>query len=174
MKNMEYRYLPEFVYGATDGSVTTFAIVAGVLGASLSSVIVLILGFTNLIADGFSMAISNYLSVKSRNDLRKRNNFPRVNAFKSASMTFFAFLMIGFVPLLSFVLAAITGNETIIKNQFIYSIVLTFFAFLIIGWLRGHITGKNKIKTSLQTIIIGGVAAALAFLVGYGIKTLIG
>ena len=47
--------LEDFVYGATDGAVTTFAVVAGVIGASLSSSVVLILGFANLLADGFSM-----------------------------------------------------------------------------------------------------------------------
>ena len=44
----------DFVYGATDGSVTTFAVVAGVIGAELSPSIVLILGFATLFADGFS------------------------------------------------------------------------------------------------------------------------
>ena len=52
-------YLEEFVYGATDGAVTTFAVVAGVVGASLSPSVVLILGFANLFADGFSMAVGN-------------------------------------------------------------------------------------------------------------------
>ena len=58
--------IEDFVYGATDGAVTTFAIVAGVVGASLSPSIVLILGFANLFADGFAMAIGNFLSSKSR------------------------------------------------------------------------------------------------------------
>ena len=58
--------IEDFVYGATDGAVTTFAIVAGVVGASLSPSVVLILGFANLFADGFAMAIGNYLSTKSR------------------------------------------------------------------------------------------------------------
>ena len=48
-----------FVYGAIDGAVTTFAIVTGVIGASLSPSIIIILGFENLIADGFSMDIGN-------------------------------------------------------------------------------------------------------------------
>jgi vacuolar iron transporter family protein len=56
----------DFVYGAVDGSVTTFAVVAGVIGAELSPSIVLILGFANLFADGFSMAVGNYLSSKTR------------------------------------------------------------------------------------------------------------
>lgn len=60
--------LEDFVYGATDGAVTTFAIVAGVVGASLSPAIVLILGFANLFADGFSMAVGNYLATKSQKE----------------------------------------------------------------------------------------------------------
>ena len=62
------KYLPEFVYGAVDGSVTTFAVVAGVIGAGLSSTIILILGFANLFADGFSMAVGKYLSDKGELD----------------------------------------------------------------------------------------------------------
>ncbi len=58
-------YLKDFVYGANDGIITTFAVVAGVAGADLSATVVLILGFANLFADGFSMAMSNYLGEKS-------------------------------------------------------------------------------------------------------------
>ena len=60
--------LGDFVYGATDGAVTTFAVVAGVVGASLSPSIVLILGFANLLADGFSMAVGNYLATKAQRE----------------------------------------------------------------------------------------------------------
>ncbi len=59
-------HFEDFIYGSFDGSVTTFAIVAGAVGASLSPVIVLILGFANLAADGFSMAAGNYQATKAR------------------------------------------------------------------------------------------------------------
>jgi len=69
-------YLKEWVYGGIDGVVTTFAIVAGVFGANLSPVIVVILGLANLIADGFSMAAGAYSASKADHDnytrLRKR------------------------------------------------------------------------------------------------------
>lgn len=58
-------YLRDWVYGGIDGSVTTFAIVSGVAGASLSSGVVLILGVANLIADGFSMAAGNYSATRT-------------------------------------------------------------------------------------------------------------
>lgn len=62
------RYLREFVYGGIDGAVTTFAVVAGAVGASLSSEIIIILGFANLFADGFSMSVGAYLSAKSEKE----------------------------------------------------------------------------------------------------------
>jgi len=62
------QYLGEFVYGAIDGTVTTFAVVAGAAGASLSSGIVIILVFANLLADGFSMACGNFLSERTQRD----------------------------------------------------------------------------------------------------------
>lgn len=61
-------YLGEFVYGAIDGTITTFAVVSGATGASLSPVIVIVLGFANLIADGFSMAAGNFLSEKTHKE----------------------------------------------------------------------------------------------------------
>lgn len=62
------KYLGEFVYGGIDGSVTTFAVVAGSAGADLSASVVIILGLANLIADGFSMSVGAYLSAKSERD----------------------------------------------------------------------------------------------------------
>jgi len=169
-KKLEKRYLPEFVYGGIDGAVTTFAVVAGVIGASLSPAIVLILGFANLFADGFSMAISDYLSIKSENELDKKH---RKNARKKALATFFSFVIIGVIPLLSFVVAAIFRSEFFIKNQFILSIFFTIFALLFVGWNKGKITGKSKIRSSINTLLIGGTAAILAFLVGFFVKGLL-
>lgn len=167
-EKIEHKYLPEFVYGGMDGSVTTFAVVSGVIGASLSSAIVLILGFANLFADGFSMAVANYLSTKSKNDISKY----KTNEFKTAFATFFAFLIIGFVPLLPFVLATLTSNNYLIRNQFIYSIILTGLIFLIIGYFKGKISNKSKFKSSLQTFLIGATAAILAFVVGYLLRNI--
>ena len=64
--------IEDFVYGATDGAVTTFAVVAGVVGAALSPSIILILGFANLFADGFSMAIGNYLGRKFQKEYMEK------------------------------------------------------------------------------------------------------
>ncbi|MEM9593797.1 MAG: VIT1/CCC1 transporter family protein [Acidobacteriota bacterium] len=66
-------YLKDFIYGAIDGAVTTFAVVAGVAGAKLSAGIVVVLGAANLLADGFSMAVSNYLGTRADRQLRERS-----------------------------------------------------------------------------------------------------
>lgn len=62
------KYLGEFVYGGIDGCVTTFAVVAGSVGAGLDSAIIIILGFANLLADGFAMSVGAYLSNKTKKD----------------------------------------------------------------------------------------------------------
>ncbi len=61
-------YLGEFVYGGIDGCVTTFAVVSGSVGAGLDSSIIIILGFANLLADGFAMSVGAFLSTKTQID----------------------------------------------------------------------------------------------------------
>ena len=68
----DHSYLRDFVYGAIDGAVTTFAVVSGVAGAGLSPGVIVVLGLANLIGDGFSMAASNYLGTKTEEELRKK------------------------------------------------------------------------------------------------------
>ena len=53
------------VLGGIDGCITTFSVVSGSIGAGFPSSVALILGFANLFADGFSMAVSNYESSKA-------------------------------------------------------------------------------------------------------------
>ncbi|MBI5803721.1 VIT1/CCC1 transporter family protein [Candidatus Pacearchaeota archaeon] len=168
---MERKYLSDFIYGGIDGAVTTFAVVSGVVGASLNYVIVLILGFANLFADGFSMAMSNYLATKSQYELAEQRGHkyryykqPR----KAAAATFFSFVIIGMIPLISFIIAPF--SFFIEENKFTLSFILTGIALLIVGAAKGNIIGKNRIKSSFETFLIGGVAALIAFLVGYFLR----
>jgi len=222
--------IEDFVYGATDGAVTTFAIVAGVVGASLSPSIVLILGFANLFADGFAMAIGNFLSSKSRIESiqreRKREeweiennptqkiqeikdiysekgfkdelleNITKVivskrkvwvdtmmeekigpidnnneNPIYKAITTFFAFYLIGLVPLVPFIFVYfiyfdLSDSIYTIDNVFFYSIVFTAIAFFSIGLVKGKVVNKSPIRSGLNTLMMGGIAAVVAFLVG--------
>ncbi|HEY4694424.1 MAG TPA: VIT1/CCC1 transporter family protein [Candidatus Nanoarchaeia archaeon] len=65
------RYIGDLVYGANDGIITTFAVVSGATGASFSPAVIVILGFANLLADGFSMASSSFLSIRSSLDYQR-------------------------------------------------------------------------------------------------------
>ena len=67
-----HSYLSDLVLGGIDGAVTTFAIVAGVAGADLPNHVALILGCANVLADGFSMAVSNYLGTQAERHLVER------------------------------------------------------------------------------------------------------
>ncbi len=171
MNNKNFkRYIAEFVYGATDGTVTTFAIIAGVMGAALSPVIVIVLGVANLVADGFSMASSNYLSMKSgiAVDDDPSNKIP----IKTALITFVSFVVVGAVPLLPFVFAPFF--PVIEESQFVWSICFTALAFIAIGAGRGIVTEENKFITSLETLLIGGIAALIAFGIGFLLRGVVG
>lgn len=157
------KYLPQFVYGSIDGTVTTFAIVSGVAGAALSPIIVLILGVANVLADGFSMASSNYLSERSR------DGHNAVDAFKTSLATFFAFVIVGFVPIFPYILNFNFSGMTLFQT----SCIFTFLTFLSIGLIRGKVTGENKIVSATETILIGGAAAAISYYVGFFLKGLI-
>jgi VIT1/CCC1 family predicted Fe2+/Mn2+ transporter len=71
-----HSYLGDFVLGAVDGAVTTFAVVAGSAGAGLSNGVVVVLGLANVLADGFSMAAGNFL--KARADQLLLDRFRRM------------------------------------------------------------------------------------------------
>lgn len=221
-------YLPDFIYGGIDGSVTTFAIVAGVTGASLSPKIVLILGFANLFADGFSMAVGNYLSTKSKKeyadkirkseersiseipeeekeeirDIYRDKGFTGANLddavriitkdrkvwidtmmkdefgivedgsspVRSALVTFLSFNLIGFIPLLAYVLSYFFSSLE--QNVFTLSVVLTSLAFFIVGSVKATIVDKKWYLSGTETLLIGGAAALIAYLVGYALRGL--
>ena len=67
-----HSYLRDFVFGAVDGTVTTFAVVSGAAGAGLPAGVVIVLGMANLLGDGFSMAVGNFLGTRADQQLRAR------------------------------------------------------------------------------------------------------
>ncbi len=170
MKNFLKNFLPEFVYGALDGTVTTFAIIAGVAGANLSPAIVLILGVSNVLADGFSMASSNYLSEKSHQT--QSGIVPEHTPMKTALATFISFVVVGTVPLLSYVISAIFDIWQ--GYEFRIAAVLTSVAFIMIGQVRGKITKTSRIDAGFETLVVGGIAAIVAYTVGAFLKSVVG
>ncbi len=174
IKKKFWKYLPEFVYGSIDGTVTTFAIIAGVAGAQLDPAIVLILGFSNVLADGFSMASSNYLSEESHQDQTKSEEIGTHTApWKTALATFFSFITIGSIPLLAYVVDYIKPELVLIENTFFAAAILTLITFAIIGLIRGKVSHTPSWKTALQTCLIGAIAASVAYGVGALLKNIV-
>ncbi|MEQ9423050.1 MAG: VIT1/CCC1 transporter family protein [Cyclobacteriaceae bacterium] len=215
-------YISEFVYGGIDGAITTFAVVAGAAGAGADIKWVLIFGFANLIADGFSMSVGNFFSTKADRDnfekhksieyweienLREREveeirEIYSDKGFKgelleqvvevitsdkdvwvdtmmkeelemikdsrtpvqTATATFLSFMIVGLIPLTSYIVAALTPIDR--SNLFIFSCIGTGIGLLLVGYLKGLVTNEPQWKATGQTLLLGGIAAALAYYVG--------
>ena len=214
-------YLRDWVYGGIDGAVTTFAVAAGVAGASLSPQVVLILGFANLLADGFSMAVANYSGTKTereqyerllaieykhiaavpegeREEIRQifaKKGFrgegleravktisadearwaqtmvleeyglaPLVRSpVKAALCTFGAFALFGSIPLIPYLAGG--GLPA--------SVIATSVAFLLIGSLKSRWSVRSAWRSGLETLVIGGIAAGLAYAAGHILASLL-
>ncbi len=173
-KLVSRKYLPEFVYGGIDGIITTFAVVSAAIGASLSPLIVIIMGLANIFADGFSVAISEVLAFQSEAELHRHRPDAMIferrekHPLKIGLSTFFSFALMGFVPLLPFVLA--TVSPAFEANKILYSVILTAVALALVGAIKGKLVRKHPLEASLETLLLGGIAAILAFLVGYFLK----
>lgn len=215
-------YVQEFVYGSIDGVVTTFAVVAGSAGASLGTDVVIILGLANLIADGFSMAVGNFFSVRAerahfeRNRAqeewevdhlpeREREEIRQIYRHKgfsgrlleevtgvitgnrevwidtmmkeelemmkeerrplhTALATFLSFLLVGLIPLAAYILAEVVHIAQ--GNLFGISIAGTAVALSLIGALKTLVTGQRWYRGAIETILLGGIAAVLAYVAG--------
>ena len=211
-------YLGDAVLGGIDGCVTTFAVVAGAFGAGFSGIVVAILGLANLLADGLSMAVSNYLGIRSQHEELEearrdeerhiadhpegeREEIRQIFATKGFTgetlekivstvtqnrglwvdtmlreelglhleardpiraglATFAAFVAVGLIPLLPYILP--TPSE----HRFLMSAIITPLAFAGVGFAKGVVLKRSIWKSGLQTLLVGGAAAAVAFLVG--------
>lgn len=218
-----HNYLRDWIYGGIDGSVTTFAVVTGVVGAGLSPVVIVILGLANLIADGFSMAASNFLGTKSEHDdfrrleaiehrhielapdgekeevrqIFSRKGFGGADLdrivelitsdrerwvrtmlseeyglahaarspWRAATATFSAFVICGLIPLIPFLLA--------VDKAILLSVLATAGVFFAIGSVKSRWATSSWWRSGISTLLVGGIAAGLAYLVGIALKSLV-
>jgi VIT1/CCC1 family predicted Fe2+/Mn2+ transporter len=151
-------YLPDLVYGANDGIITTFAVVTGVVGADLSRTIILILGFANLTADGLSMGASNYLARRSTVEDEERQS--RADAVRHGGATVIAFVVAGIVPLLAYLLPIPA------EWRFEAAVALTGLTLFAVGAGRSLFTGLGPVRSGLEMLFVGSVAAVAAYLIG--------
>lgn len=164
-------YIRDIVYAANDGIVTTFAVVAGVQGAQLASVVVLALGFANLAADGLSMGVGNYLGIKSERAVELGTDFlereESIHAARHAAVTWVAFVLGGLVPLLPF-LGSLTP-----KAACLGSILLSAGTLFAVGAARTYVTGRRWWHSGLEMLAVGALAGGVAYLAGWGVEQLL-
>ena len=222
------KYLGEFVYGGIDGCVTTFAVVAGSVGAGLDSAVIIILGFANLLADGFAMSVGAYLSSKSNKDNYDKHrqieiweveNMPEAEReeirdiyrakgfsgdlleqvvrvitsdknrwvnemmkdelemiqedkapFYIGAVTYISFIFIGLIPLVIYVVDYLHPLDS---NLFLTSSILTALGFVIIGFFKAYVNQTKSWKGVLETLLLGGIAAIVAYFVGDLLESII-
>jgi VIT1/CCC1 family predicted Fe2+/Mn2+ transporter len=154
-------YLPDLVYGANDGIITTFAVVAGVAGGALSPAVILIIGVANLFGDGFSMAAGNYQAIRSRESVLRTQGLPGEESqpVRHAFATFAAFVVAGAIPLLPFLLSGGT-------NRLAVTVVMTLVALMTVGVLRAAVTDGRWWRDGLEMCGLGVVVAAVAYASG--------
>ncbi len=159
-------YLDEAVYGANDGIITTFAVVSGASGAMLGGDTVVILGLANLIADGFSMGASSFLAIRTEASVRKMRIIRphRTYASSRSLVTFFAFVLAGSVPLVPFLCGV--GEESV----FMVSSAAAALAFFIVGGSRAFITKRSFLISGLEMLLVGGIAASIAYSIGWAVE----
>ena len=155
-------YLPDLVYGAYDGIITTFAVVAGVAGGALSRNVVLVIGVANLLADGLSMAAGNYQAIRSREGVLRSQNLPAEETQPAlhACATFLAFVVAGAVPLLPYVWLGGTAAD------FRLAIVVTLGALTVVGVLRAIVTDGRWLRGAVEMCALGGAVAGVAYACG--------
>jgi VIT1/CCC1 family predicted Fe2+/Mn2+ transporter len=151
-------YFPDLVYGANDGIITTFAVVSGVVGADLSERVILILGFANLVADGFSMGASNFLARRSYAEAAERADRPE--AAKHGAATLLGFVTAGVVPLIAYLVPL--ADEA----RFPVAVALTLGTLFAVGASRALITRLGWIRSGLEMLVVGALAAAVAYAIG--------
>lgn len=157
--------LRDAVLAASDGVVTTFAVVAGSAGASLSTGVVIVLGFANLLADGFSMASGNYLGIKSEVEYEEAEGASdkyESPPLKQGLITFVSFILSGFLPLFPYVFN--------LEPKFEWSVTIVAISLFVIGSLRGKFTKKGWVRSGLEMLLVGGFAAFVAYTTGELLK----
>lgn len=133
------------IYGSIDGLITTNAIITSIQGAQMKSNLAIIFGFANLLADGFSMGISSYLSS---------------DQIAEGIKTFLSFILIGSGPILPFLFKQFTTEK-----RYRISHVVTITSLFFIGIFKGYIKNESMIKHALIVVFIGGLTTMIAYYV---------
>ena len=163
-------YIGDLIYGANDGLITTFAVVAAASGGGLTARTVLIVGLANLFADGLSMGVGNYLSIRSHEGALAAVGRPEEEAFpaRHGAATFLAFILAGTIPLLPYALGV-----SLSVGAFA-SVLLTFVTLFAVGASRAAVTVSRWWVAGIEMLALGVAVALAAYVSGAVVAALIG
>lgn len=161
-------YIRDLVYGANDGLITTFAVVAGVVGGGLSPRTLLIIGAANLIADGLSMGVGNYLSIRANESAlaAQKRLEQEASPARHGLATLLAFVAAGAVPLAPFAVG-------FVEHGFVWSVALTFLTMFVVGALRGLVTIERWWMAGIEMLLLGMAVALAAYGSGLVVAALV-
>lgn len=162
-------YVGDLVYGANDGILTTFAVVAGVTGGALTAGTVIIVGMANLFADGLSMGVGNYLSIRARESALEHQRRPEEEArpARHGAATFLAFILAGAVPLVPYLVPGV-------EQAFLLAAGLALAAQFGVGAARALVTASRWWVSGAEMLGLGALVAAVAYGTGAAIARLVG
>lgn len=155
-------YVRELVYGANDGVITTFAVVAGVSGGGLALRVVLIIGAANLLADGLSMAVGNYQAIRAHESVLEAEGAPEEEAFpfRHAVATFLAFVAAGAIPLIPY------ATPSLGLDRFVLSVGFTLATLFVVGASRAVVSSVAWWRGGAEMLALGAVVAGVAYASG--------
>jgi VIT1/CCC1 family predicted Fe2+/Mn2+ transporter len=170
VREVARHYVRELIYGANDGVITTFAVVAGVSGGGLALPVILIIGAANLFADGLSMGVGNYLSIRSHESVLAAQGAPEqeIFPFRHAVATFLAFVVAGTVPLAPYAVPALPVDRLLLSTT------LTLSTLFVVGASRSLVSQVRWWQGGVEMLTLGGLVAAVAYGSGAGIAILVG
>lgn len=82
-------------------------------------------------------------------------------ALQSAVTIAGSYIAGGMIPLAPYMIAKSS------QTALLASVLVTLSALLVFGYIKGRFTGSRPIRSAIQTMLIGGVAAATAFLIAH-------
>lgn len=162
-------YIRDLIYGANDGILTTFAVVAGVTGGTLSGGTVLVVGLANLVADGLSMGVGNYLGIQAEESVRAAEGLAEREArpARHGAATFVAFVVAGVVPLAPYLISGVS------TSRFEWAAAAALATLFGVGAARALVTTDLWWKTGLQMLGLGAAVAMVAYGTGWLVAALV-
>jgi VIT1/CCC1 family predicted Fe2+/Mn2+ transporter len=225
------QYTKNIIYGGLDGVITTFSIVAASVGAGLEMKTIITLSVANLVADGLSMGVGDYISsvfennyinselnketyeydnnkkyeVQELEELYELEGLSKIDANqvvvvlskpeyksvflkhmmnlelgleipdndpkKEGTVTFFSFIISGFIPCLFYIIFYSTSVDY--TTSFAITSFVCALTMFLLGIVQAHITKQPKIKGGMMMTTIGVIASGCAFGIGYGLEQII-